>query len=121
MTSSLRTALRDRLKVAMRTGDRQTVGAVRSVLAALENAEAVPATSHATPLTQSEHVAGAAVGLGAAEAPRRVLSDTDERAVVEREVAELRQSAALLAEAGKAERSLELLGVAEAVEAVLEG
>jgi uncharacterized protein len=121
MTSPLRTALRSRLKAAMRAGDRQTAGAMRSVLAALENAEAVPGTSQATSLTQSEHVAGAALGLGAAEAPRRVLFAADERALVEREVAELRQSAALFAEAGKDERRLELLEVAAAVEAVLEG
>lgn len=121
MTSPLRAALRDRLKSAMRDKDRSTVGGLRSVLAALENAEAVHTVSPATQSTTSEHVAGGAVGVGAGEAPRRTLSPGEERALVEREVAELRLSAATLAVVGQDERSSELIRLAETVEELLHG
>ena len=91
MASPLRVALRNRLTAAMRARDRQTAGAMRTVLAALENAESVTVASTGTsPAARSEHIAGAAIGVGAGEATRRVLSPEDERALVEREIAELR-------------------------------
>ena len=121
MTSPLRDALRARLTSAMRARDRQTAGAMRSVLAALENAEAVPVTAHDGPAAMSEHVAGGSAGLGAGEASRRSLSPDDERAVVGREVAELRSSSAALAAAGQHERAAELVRMAQSVEDVLEG
>jgi hypothetical protein len=121
MTSPLRIALRDRLTAAMRLRDRQTAGAMRSVLAALENAEALPVTPHETMVTTSEHVAGGAVGLGVGEVPRRLLSPLDESAVVQREIAELRSASSTLAAAGQHERAAELIQIAETVEEVLEG
>ncbi|WP_323100972.1 hypothetical protein [Intrasporangium sp. YIM S08009] len=91
-TSPLRLALRARLTAAMRERDRGAVSALRTTLAALDNAEAVPMSDVpglvAGP-SSSEHVAGAAVGVGAAEVDRRVLGEDDERAVVEAEVASL--------------------------------
>lgn len=119
MTSPLRVALRERLTAAMRARDRQTVGAMRSVLAALENAEALPVTSDETATATSEHVAGAVTGLGAGDAPRRLLSADDERAVMGREVAELRSASATLVAANQHERASELIQMAEAVEEVL--
>jgi hypothetical protein len=121
MTSPLRVALRHRLTAAMRVRDRQTTGALRSVLAALENAEALPVNVHETTVATSEHVAGGAVGLGAGEAPRRLLSADDERALVEREVAELRSASSTLAAAGQLERASELIQIAESVEQLLKG
>jgi hypothetical protein len=120
MTSPLRAELRNRLKVAMRDRDRQLAGGIRSALAALENAEAVPVDRDGGTTAASEHVAGGAVGVGSGEAPRRQLSDEEERGLVEREVAELRQSAATLAEAGQDERSAELTRIAETVEQLLD-
>lgn len=120
MTSPLRAALRDRLKTAMRARDRHTAGAIRTLIAALENAEAVRVEATATPVTDSPYVAGAAVGLGASEVPRRVLAPHEERALVAREVADLRQAAQTLATAGRQERSAELLRFAETVERLLE-
>ncbi|MFF5987027.1 GatB/YqeY domain-containing protein [Prauserella flavalba] len=46
------------------------------------------------PLTGGEHVAGAAAGLGAAEAQRRELTDADVRAALERDVSERLTAAA---------------------------
>lgn len=121
MISPLRAALRDRLNAAMRVRDRQTMGAIRSVLAALENAEAVPVEERGTAEATSDQVAGTAAGLGAGEAHRRVLSPDEERALIEREIAELRASSAELAAVGHPERSAELLRAAEIVEGALEG
>jgi hypothetical protein len=83
------------------------------------NAEAVPVAPEAAPSATSEHFAGGAVGVGAGEAHRRTLSRAEEREVVGREVAELRLSAATLAEAGRPDRGTELVRVAEVVEQLL--
>lgn len=105
----------------MRTGDRQTTGALRSVLAALENAEAVPQVADDSQTSTSAYVAGAAAGLGAGDAPRRLLSPADERALIEREIADLRSSAAVLADAGQHERSSSLIQAAATLEEALTG
>ncbi len=119
MSSPLRVTLRNHLTEAMRARDRQTAGAMRSVLAALENAEAVP-TAHAAPAAASEHYAGAADGVGAGEAERRVLTVDDERVIVEREIAELRSSAEVFAAVGEHQRSSELTRLAGVVEELIE-
>ncbi|WP_278255357.1 GatB/YqeY domain-containing protein [Nocardioides convexus] len=61
--------LRADLTAAMRRRDRAAVSTLRSVLATIANAEAVPVAD--TPAATEGPVAGAVVGLGAAEAPRR--------------------------------------------------
>ena len=121
MTSLLRVKLREHLTAALRGRDRQSAGVIRSVLAALENAEAQPATSRETPVATSEDVALSLVGLGAGEAPRRLLGADEERAVVMREVAELRSASATLAAAGRHERATELTHMAGTVEDILNG
>ena len=88
MSSPLRDRLRTRLTEARRARDADLAGALRSAIAALENAEAV-AAPWAGDGTGSQHVAGAAAGLGAAEAERRELDDAQERAIVEQEIAGL--------------------------------
>jgi uncharacterized protein YqeY len=90
--STLRSALRARLTAAMRERDRDAVSAIRSALAAVENAEAVP-TDGSLAATSSDRVAAAAVGVGAAEARRRELSAVEEEERVRAEVAELRDAA----------------------------
>jgi hypothetical protein len=90
--SPLRSALRARLTIAMRERDHHAVSAIRSALAAVENAEAVP-TDGSLAATSSGRVAGAVLGVGAAEARRRELSAADEVALVRAEVADLRDAA----------------------------
>ncbi len=79
--------LRDRLRAALLTArkarDAQTVSTLRTALAALENAEAVPTA------VSSGAIEDAPVGVGATEAQRRVLSDADELAVLDGEIASL--------------------------------
>jgi uncharacterized protein YqeY len=85
----MRATLRADLTAALKSRDRVAVAALRSALAAIENAEALPVHhgSNGGPVV-AEHVAGAALGVGAAEAERRHLTDADLRSIVEREVRE---------------------------------
>lgn len=95
LTQRLQSALRD----AMREKDTTLVATLRSTLAALANAQAVP---HVASLAQgSAHVAGAAAGVGAAEAQRRSLSAQEERAIVAAEIQDLAAHASRLETAGR--------------------
>jgi len=113
--------VRSDLREAMRRRDQVTVRALRSLLAALANAEAVdPGESSSALPGSSRHVAGAHTGLYAGEVPRRELSDADVRALVEREVSERTAAAAQVAAAGHAERQEQLLAEASVLSAYLE-
>ena len=92
--SPLRGRLRSALVDARRARDAATVSTLRTVLAALENAEAVPVTA----VPAAGAIEAAAVGVGAADAPRRVLSDDEETAVLDAEVASLAEAAGAYAE-----------------------
>jgi hypothetical protein len=83
----------------MRDRDRTLASALRSTLAALENAEAVDLPVTVT--DASEHVAGGAAGIGAGEAVRRELGPEMERAIVAAEVQDLRVEAGHQAAAGR--------------------
>lgn len=84
--SPLRTRLRTALLEARRARDAETMSTLRTALAALENAEAVPADAAVGALEE------APVGVGAAEAQRRVLSDADELALLDAEIASLEEA-----------------------------
>lgn len=88
--SRLRLALTDALKAR----DRGAASALRSALSAIGNAEAVDPGEVSRPgASGSIHFAGAAAGLGAAEAERRHLTEADVAAIVRAEAAE-REAAA---------------------------
>lgn len=61
---------------------------LRSALAAIENAEALPADQPLHRVAENEHIAGSAAGLGAAEVERRHWTEADLHAIVEKEVHE---------------------------------
>jgi uncharacterized protein YqeY len=84
----MRASLRDDLTAALKARDRVAVTALRSALAAIDNAEAVPVDLPLDSVTGNEHVAGSATGLGTAEAERRHLTEADLRSIVENEVQE---------------------------------
>jgi hypothetical protein len=120
--SPLRLALRTRLTAAMRDRDRVAVSALRTTLAALDNAEAVPVEDVGGGISVqsgSEHVAGAAVGVGAAEADRRQLTEDGERAVVASEVASLLDAAGHRRAAGDASGADDAVAAARLLEAVV--
>ncbi|UMG93939.1 hypothetical protein [Nocardioides sp. TF02-7] len=110
----LRAALRERLTRARLDRDRAVTAALRSALAALENAEAVPVADR--PLVAgSAHVAGA-VGPGAAEADRRELDAAEEQAILRDEVVALRAAAEEYDAVGRADDAAEARRAADALE-----
>ena len=78
---ALREALRRDLARAMKARETDAVSALRTVIAAIDNAEAVQAPDEG-PATTSGHIAGARPGLGAAEAARRDLTGGQQRAIL---------------------------------------
>lgn len=107
MTSSpVRLALRQRLTRALRERDKPISSAMRSAIAALENAEAVPASQGVVPATSS-HVAGAAVGVGATEAERLGLDEATESAILRAEVDGLLEAALEYEALGHGDRAVE--------------
>jgi uncharacterized protein len=103
----LRPVLRRHLGAAVRHRDRIAVAALREAIAALDNAEAIPADGDLK-AAASEYVAGGVVGLGAAEAERRILDAETQRAIVRAEI-ETRLAAAITCdEHGQSARSSDL-------------
>ncbi|MGD9957431.1 MAG: hypothetical protein AB7O74_14760 [Candidatus Nanopelagicales bacterium] len=88
-TTAIENRARTWLREAVRSHDTVTVSALRSLIGAIGNAGAIPVDGRAA-AASSEHVAGAAIGAGAAEAPRRVLSDDDVEGIVRAEIRERR-------------------------------
>jgi uncharacterized protein YqeY len=90
----VRQRLERALRTALKSRDRVAVSAVRSALAAIDNAGAVPPRpARAFPSAGGPYVAGSAGGPGAGEAERRVLSEAEAADIVRAEIAE-RQAAA---------------------------
>ena len=81
----LRAALRRDLASAMKARESPAVAALRTAIAAIDNAEAVPAPA-ASQATTSGHFAGARAGVGATEADRLELSDRQQRAILREQV-----------------------------------
>ena len=84
---ALRAAPRLGLTTALKARDRDALAALRTAIAAIDNAEAVPAPDAAPPAA-SARFAGARSGLGAAEATRRELSASELRDILRGQVAE---------------------------------
>jgi uncharacterized protein YqeY len=84
---AIRAALRHGLTAALKARDSDAVAALRTAMAAIDNAEAVPAPATNSPTT-SAHVAGARGGPGSTEAARRQLSASDVRSVLRDQIAE---------------------------------
>ncbi len=110
---NVRTRLRAALKTAMKERDRAATAALRSTLAALDNAEAVDPAGAGLAQVEHERIAGTVGGLGAGEVPRATLDEQAARAVVAAEVAERRAAADDYDRVGEAERAHELRGEAE--------
>jgi uncharacterized protein len=89
--SVIRQRLQLALREALKARDTVAVSALRSALAAIDNASAVPARPAPTGAS-GPHFAGAAEGLGAGEVERRKLTKPDIEEIVRAEVSE-RQAA----------------------------
>ncbi|WP_234434363.1 GatB/YqeY domain-containing protein [Streptomyces sp. NRRL F-5126] len=114
---SLDVQLRQALPEAMRARDKVAVRAIRSALAALDNAGAVPLDG----APRAGAIEGAPIGAGAAEAPRRELGDDDMVEILRAEAAERLSAADELAAPEHAARVAELRGEAVVLLGFLEG
>lgn len=117
---SLRERLRAALPAAMKARDAVAVAALRSALAAIDNAEAVGAAP-APPGAGSADVAGAVLGVGAAEAERRSLTEAQVEELVRAEVADRQAAARQYEHAGHRQRAERLRGEAGVLGAYLDG
>jgi glutamyl-tRNA synthetase len=101
-SSTMRDRLRSDLTAALKARDRTAVSALRSAIAALDNAEAVDLVERGTqPAAASSHIAGASAGAGSADVPRRTLTDDEIEAIVAGQIEERRQAAREYAELGR--------------------
>jgi uncharacterized protein YqeY len=119
--ADLRARLQDALRAALQARDTAALSALRSAQAAIGNAEAVAPPPGSTAPAGNQHFAGAIEGLGAAEAPRRMLTEEQAREVVGAELAERLEAAELYDRSGHAERAARLRREADALAAVLTG
>jgi uncharacterized protein YqeY len=108
--------LRRALVDAMKARDSVAVSALRSALAAIENAEAVDAADGAPAgagdADGDTHVAGSVVGLGAGEVSRRTLTPAEVVATVRAELDERLAAAVEYQRLGRREHAERLRGEA---------
>jgi uncharacterized protein len=122
--------MRRDLTAAMKARDKPAVATLRSTLAAIDNAEAVDAAAGgghpvgegagAEAAGADAAIVGAALGVGAAEVERRVLTAAEMEAIVRREVAERERAAEDYERAGQAPHAERLRAEAELLNADLD-
>jgi uncharacterized protein len=100
----LRQRLRAALPTALKSRDRTAVSALRSTIAAIDNAEAVDGQGFSGSLA----IEWSPVGVGAAELPRRVLHEADVEALVRKEIADREAAALEYDQAGRSDRADQL-------------
>ncbi len=117
----VRAGMREDLKAALEARDRVAASALRSALAAIEHAEALPVAPRDAVVTGNDHVAGAVAGPGATEAERRRLTVADVRAVVEEEVRERTAAAEECERLGRDDHAARLRAEAQVLGRYLDG
>jgi uncharacterized protein len=115
----MRELLARELRQALRGRDKAAVAALRSALAAIGNAEAVPASQPNPPGPGAGPIAGAVAGLGASEAARRKLSDDEVAGILRAEIADRLTAAGQYREGGHDARASQLQREADVLSAVL--
>lgn len=114
----LRALLRADLVTAMKARRREAVSALRTALAAIDNAEAVTAPAD-TGALDGEHVAGASPGVGSTEAPRRTLTAHELHGLLHAQVAERRTEAGRYTDHGRHDAAERLRAEADVLAAYL--
>jgi len=101
--------LREALRAALKSRDKVAASALRSALAAIENAGAidVPAARRGQAIEESP------LGPGAAEAERRALTEADVARIVRAEIADRDLAAVAYQQAGHVERAARLRAEAD--------
>ncbi|WP_223644083.1 GatB/YqeY domain-containing protein [Corallococcus sp. EGB] len=96
--------LRAALKEALRTRNAPASAVLRETLAAIDNAEA-PDIRVAPEPAAGGRIAGSTAGLGSGEVPRLLLAPETVDALIQREIQERRDAAALYLQLGKREEA----------------
>ncbi len=113
------TRLRGDLTAALKARDSVTVAALRSALTALDNAGAVEVP--ASRVEGTEHIAGAAAGVGSTDIARRMLSENDVRAILRSQIEEHSRAASEYARIGRDDIAERLQSEAEVLAAYVAG
>ena len=121
MTDDLQVPIRDRLRAALRTAmkarDTLAVDAIRTALAAIDNAEAVEIAD--TTAFSVSRIAGSVAGVASTEVPRRSLTEAEMAELVEREAADRRSAAEGYEQEGYPKRAAELRDSAAVLDGLL--
>lgn len=117
---AIQAGLRVALRAAMKSRDTVATSALRSVLAAIGNAEAVPAPDRPQPDGASQHVAGGTVGLASAEAERKRLTLEETARIVRDEISERQATADQYEAAGRPERAERLRRETQVIQAAIQ-
>ncbi|MBR8743923.1 hypothetical protein [Nocardiopsis sp. MG754419] len=115
-TAALRSMLRADLTTAMKARRRDSVAALRTTIAALDNAEAVPVRG-APAETTGAHIAGAEHGVGSTEARRRALTLDEALSLLRAQIEERTSEADRYASLGAREDAERLRREADALRA----
>ena len=124
--ASLRVRLHTALTAARKARDDVATTALRSTLGAIDNAEAVPAAvgdRESNPLGDGSvgQMGMGEMGVGVADAPRRLLTDDDVESIVRAEIAERCAEAVEYDECGQADRAARLRAEADVLASHLPG
>ena len=118
--SAVRQRLEQALRQALRARSAVEVSALRSALAAIDNAGAIAVGPASAAGASSPHFAGAAAGLGAAEVPRRGLSEGEIEEIVRAEAAERRDAAHRYERSGRVDHADRLRREASVLESAVD-
>jgi hypothetical protein len=111
----LKERLRRDLTAALKEKRRDEATALRILIGAVDNAESLEVRGGAALPESSEHIAGAVAGLGAGEAARHALSQSELQRIIKAEVAELREQADRFEAHGRADAAARIRGEAEVI------
>lgn len=111
---ALRATMRADLGVAMKARNSRAISALRT---AIDNAESVDSTAATAPA--SAHIAGATIGLGTAEVPRRSLSPAQVHAILRAQIDDRSAEADRYETLGQIEAAEGLRGEAQIIAAYL--
>ena len=111
-SGTVRDRLRGGLREAMKARDPVAVAALRSALAAIDNAEAVDGAQAPPPAVGHPYLAGTVAGLRGAEVERRSLAEAQVEGIVRAEVTARQAAARDYEDAGRHERAERLRGEA---------
>ena len=89
---AVRAALRQGLTTALKARDTEALAALRTAIAAIDNAEAIATTDTHRPVTSAD-IAGASSGVGSTEAVRQSLSSGQLRDIVREQITEYAREA----------------------------